>query len=42
MTGYKPDEDMVLALDCAATEFFKDSNYEGEGLVRESQCRPNI
>ena len=28
---------MVLALDCAATEFFKDGKYqyEGEGLVRE-------
>ena len=34
--GYRPGEDMVLALDCAATEFFKDGKYqyEGEGLVR--------
>jgi len=31
--GYKPGEDMYIALDCAATEFFKDGNYvlEGEG-----------
>ncbi|MDF2094791.1 phosphopyruvate hydratase [Aquibaculum arenosum] len=32
--GYKPGEDVVLALDCAATEYFKDGRYEmtGEGL----------
>ena len=32
--GFKPGEDIVLALDCAATEFFKDGKYEisGEGL----------
>jgi enolase len=31
--GYKPGKDVCLALDCAATEFFKDGiyNYEGEG-----------
>ena len=29
--GYKPGEDVVLALDCAATEFFKDGKYELEG-----------
>ncbi len=31
--GYKPGQDVVLALDCAATEFFKDGKYhlEGEG-----------
>lgn len=31
--GYKPGEDIVLALDCAATEFYKDGKYElaGEG-----------
>ncbi len=34
--GYKPGVDMALALDCAATEFFKDGkyNYHGEGVVR--------
>ncbi len=32
--GFKPGEDIVLALDCAATEFFKDGKYEisGENL----------
>jgi len=32
--GYKPGENVVLALDCAATEFFKDGKYviSGEGL----------
>ncbi len=32
--GFKPGEDIVLALDCAATEFYKDGKYEisGEGL----------
>ncbi|MGX7952542.1 phosphopyruvate hydratase [Tsuneonella sp. HG249] len=32
--GFKPGEEIALALDCAATEFFKDGNYEisGEGL----------
>ena len=25
--GYKPSEDIVIALDCAATEFFKDGKY---------------
>ncbi len=32
--GFKPGKDVVLALDCAATEFFKKGKYEisGEGL----------
>jgi enolase len=29
--GYKPGEDVVLALDCAATEFFKGGKYEMQG-----------
>jgi enolase len=31
--GYRPGEDVMLALDCAATEFFKDGHYHlhGEG-----------
>ncbi len=41
--GYKPGADVVLALDCAATEFFKNGtyNYEGEGKKRsgEEQAR---
>jgi enolase len=34
--GYRPGEDIVLALDCAATEFFKNGAYvyEGEGKTR--------
>jgi enolase len=34
--GYKPGEDVVLALDPASTEFFKDGKYvyEGEGKTR--------
>ncbi len=37
--GYKPGGDVMLALDCAATEFFKGGtyNYEGEGKKRSSQ-----
>jgi enolase len=33
--GYKPGDDIVLALDCAATEYYRDGNYhlEGEGRV---------
>jgi enolase len=32
--GYKPGEDVLLALDCAASEFYKDGKYvlSGEGL----------
>lgn len=34
--GYKPGGDVMLALDCAATEFFKNGvyDYEGEGKKR--------
>ncbi len=37
--GYKSGEDVMLALDCASTEFFKDGayNYEGEGKKRSPQ-----
>jgi enolase len=41
--GYKPGEDVVLALDPASTEFFKNGSYvyEGEGKIRskEEQAR---
>jgi enolase len=32
--GYRPGDDVVLALDCAATEYYRDGAYrmEGEGL----------
>src|SRR5512139_3968312 len=38
-TGYKPGGDVMIALDCAATEFFKDGTYvyEGEGKKRSKQ-----
>ena len=29
--GYKPGDDVVIALDCAATEFFKNGVYDYEG-----------
>ncbi|MGZ8331206.1 MAG: phosphopyruvate hydratase, partial [Rhodoplanes sp.] len=34
--GYKPAEDVCIALDCASTEFFKNGvyDYEGEGKKR--------
>jgi enolase len=37
--GYKPGDDVVLALDCAATEYFKDGRYvmEGEGSSMTSE-----
>lgn len=37
--GYKPGEDVVLALDCAATEFFKNGVYDfhGEGVKRSPE-----
>ncbi len=36
--GYKPEEDVVIALDAASTEFFKDGKYhlEGEGKVLDA------
>jgi enolase len=41
--GYRPGEDIVLALDCAATEYFNDGRYimEGEGssLTSEENVR---
>ncbi|WP_271169849.1 phosphopyruvate hydratase [Hansschlegelia plantiphila] len=35
--GYRPGEDVFLALDCAATEFFEGGKYvyEGEGVTRD-------
>jgi enolase len=36
--GYKPGSDVMLALDCASTEFYKDGKYrlEGEGKTLDS------
>ena len=38
--GFKPGEDMYLALDCASTEFFKDGKYVlvGEGRTLEPEA----
>jgi enolase len=40
--GYKPGEDIYLALDCAATEYFKDGRYvlagEGKSLTPEENA----
>ena len=37
--GYKPGEDIMVALDCASTEFFKDGKYvlEGEGKTLSTE-----
>lgn len=37
--GFKPGKDVYIALDCAATEFFKDGRYvyEGEGETRDPE-----
>jgi len=39
--GYRPGEDVFLALDCASTEFFKDGKYvyEGEGATRDPHAQ---
>ncbi len=36
--GYKPGDDIALALDTASTEFYRDGKYhfEGEGVVRDA------
>ncbi len=37
--GYKPGDDVMLALDCASSEFYKDGKYNlaGEGKVLDSE-----
>ena len=37
--GYKPGDDVVLALDCAATEFYKDGKYQLEGEGKSARQR---
>jgi enolase len=39
--GYKPGSDVLLALDCAATEFFRNGKYEyeGEGKSRDLEAQ---
>jgi enolase len=38
--GFKPGEDMVLALDCASTEFFRNGKYEISGEGSRSARKP--
>ena len=35
--GYQPGKDIYLALDCAASSFYKDGKYKFEGNLRESE-----
>lgn len=39
--GYRPGEEILLALDCAATEFYKDGKYvyQGEGKTRDAAAQ---
>ena len=39
--GYKPGDDVAIALDCAATEFYRDGvyAYDGEGVARDSRAQ---
>ena len=42
--GFKAGEDVMIGLDCAATEFFKDGvyDYEGEGKKRDVKAQVEI
>mgnify|MGYP000641437799 FL=1 len=40
--GYRPGEDMFLALDCAATEYFKNGKYELEGEGKSLSPAENV
>ena len=40
--GYKPGEDMFLALDCAATEYFKGGRYEMKGEGKSLSIEENV
>ena len=40
--GYKPGDDVVLALDCAATEYFRDGAYRMEGEGRTLTSAENV
>lgn len=39
--GYKPGDDVAIALDCAATEFYHEGDYvyEGEGTTRDGEAQ---
>ena len=40
--GYTPGEDIYLALDCAATEYFKDGKYEMKGEGKSLSIAENV
>ncbi|GAB5446572.1 phosphopyruvate hydratase [Gymnodinialimonas sp.] len=40
--GYTPGDDMVLALDCAATEYYKDGKYEMAGEGKSLTSEENV
>ena len=40
--GYRPGEDMFLALDCAATEYFKGGRYEMKGEGKSLSIAENV
>ncbi|WP_138464735.1 phosphopyruvate hydratase [Poseidonocella sp. HB161398] len=40
--GYKPGEDIFLALDCASTEYFKDGKYEMKGEGKSLTSAENV
>ncbi|MCX7559576.1 phosphopyruvate hydratase [Sulfitobacter sp. F26204] len=40
--GYKPGEDIYLALDCAATEYYKDGKYELSGENKSLSSEENV
>jgi len=40
--GYRPGEDMYLALDCAATEYFKNGKYEMTGEGKSLTSAENV
>jgi enolase len=40
--GYKPGEDVFLALDCAATEYYRDARYEMKGEGKSLSSAENV
>ncbi len=40
--GYKPGEDIYLALDCAATEYYRDGKYELSGEGKSLTSEENV
>ncbi|GGC01323.1 enolase [Marivita lacus] len=40
--GYRPGQDMMLALDCAATEYYRDGKYEMKGEGKSLTSDENV